>query len=150
MRGRMYTDPQKRYAFVVPDGWQLQQTQVPTISVQFVADRLRGNVNLVAEDAPNIALEQYVTATLTNIKKSFPDFVLDPKGVQPTHLGGNPAQQYEFSGVQQQTRIHVMQVVTINAHTAYILTFTVQVDDADAFAEQAKAILTTFAFREQP
>jgi len=146
--GRIYTDPQKHFSFTVPSGWQIQQTQVPGISVQLVSDRLRGNVNVVAEDAPNTTLDQYVRTTVANIKRSYPDFVLEPAGVQSTILGGKPAQKYEFSGMQQQTRIRVMQVVAMNGDTAYIMTFTVRIEDADVFAEQANAILTTFTFRE--
>lgn len=146
--GRIYTDPQKRFSLVVPDGWQLQQTQVPGVTVQFASDRLRGNVNVVTEDAPNVTLDQYVTTTIANIKHTYSDFVADPKGVQTATIGGKPAQRYEFSGTQQQARIRVTQIATINGQTAYIITFTVQTDDAEAFADQANAILKSFVFRE--
>lgn len=146
--GRVYTDPQKHFSFTVPSGWQIQQTQVPGITVQFVSDRLQGNVNIIAEDAPNTTLDQYVRTTIANIKRSYPDFVLAPTGVQATTLGGKPAQKYEFSGVQQQTRIRITQVAAISGDIAYIMTFTVRVEDADVFADQANAILMTFTFRE--
>lgn len=146
--GRVYTDPQKHFSFTVPGEWQIQQTQVPGITVQFVSDRLQANLNVVAEDAPNTTLDQYVKATIANIMRSYPDFALAPTGVQATTLGGKPAQKYEFSGMQQQTRIRIMQVAAINGDIAYIMTFTVRLEDADAFADQANAILKTFAFRE--
>lgn len=143
---RKYTDPERHFSFVIPDGWQRQQTQVADVVVQFVSDRLRGDVNIVTEDAPDVTLDQYVTGTLAAIKRTYPDLTLDTKGVQPILLGGKSAQRYDFSGMARQTPIHMTQLVVINNGMAYVITFTVAAQDAAAFTEAMDRISRTFDF----
>jgi hypothetical protein len=119
---------------------------VPGIAVQFVADRLRGDVNVVTEDAPGVTLDQYVTGTITGIRRNYPDLTFDAKGEQTVIVGGQAARQYGFSGDMDQTPIQLIQFVVINSGTAYVITFTVTSQDADAFAGQMNRIIQTFGF----
>jgi hypothetical protein len=144
--GRRYTDPDRGFSFIVPDGWQQQQTHVTGIAVQYVADGLRGDVNIVTEDAPGVTLELYVAATIANIKRTYPDMTFDTKGVQAVVVGGKAAQQYEFSGTVRQTPIQMVQIVVINSGTAYVITFTVATRDAAALADQMNRMIRSFDF----
>jgi hypothetical protein len=141
-----YIDPERRFSFFVPVGWQRQQTQVQGIAVAFVSDRLRGDVNIISEDAPDVILDQYVTATIASVRRNYPNLTLDTKSMQPVIVGGQAARRYEFAGDVDQTRIQLVQIVVINGGTAYVITFTVASQDADAFTAQMNRIIQTFAF----
>lgn len=147
--GRKYTDPEQRFSVVVPDGWQRQQTQVADIAVQFVSDRLRGDVNIVVEDAPNVTLDQYVAGTIANIKRTYPELKLTTNGVQVATLGGEAAQQYQFSGVAREAPIQLTQLVAVYGDMAYVITFTVASDDSAAFTDQMNRMIRTFAFLDR-
>jgi hypothetical protein len=141
-----YTDPEQRFSFNIPDDWQKQQTQVPGIAVQFVSDRLRGDINIVTEGAPNVTLDQYVTATIASVRKNYPDLAFDTKSMQPATVGGKAAQRYGFSGDARQTQIRLIQFVVINSDVAYVITFTAATQDGDVFMDQVNRIIQTFAF----
>jgi hypothetical protein len=141
-----YTDPEQRFSFNIPDDWQKQQTQVPGIAVQFVSDRLHGDVNIVTEGAPNVTLDQYVTATIASVRKNYPDLAFDTKSMQAATVGGKAAQRYGFSGDAQQRQIRLIQFVVINSDVAYVITFTAATQDGDTFMDQMNRIIQTFAF----
>ena len=131
---------------MVPEEWQKQQTQVPGIAVQFVSDRLRGDVNIVAEGAPDANLDQYVAATIAGIRQRYPNLTTDTKGVQPVTVGGQPARRYGFSGDTGSAHIQLVQIAVINSATAYVITFTVASQDGDAFMAQMNLVIQTFDF----
>ncbi len=144
--GRLFADPDQHFSFTIPAGWERQQTQTPDIIVQFASDRLRGNMNVGREKAVGVALDQYVQATMANIKQAYPEIEFGAGGAQPVTIGAKDARRYDFSGTIAQTQVRVTQIAAISDGFAYLITFTSAPAVSEVFAAQMTSIVQSFAF----
>lgn len=153
-QGTTFSDPQGRYTFTVPNGWQAepppQNTNVPpgtAIGGVFTAPApLNGNFNVVTVSIPTGAnLDQITTQSRASVAQSVPGYQEGPGGIQNLTLGGQPARRYDyFLTPQQGGKLHGAQVIALQNNTVYILTFTAAENDFDTFFQQGAPTLNSF------
>lgn len=157
-QGTTYTDPQGRYSFTVPSGWQQgsppPNTNLPAGTaigaVYTAAPPLNGNFNIVTVAVPadaGVNLDQIVTQSRAGVAQSVPGYQEGPGGIQNLTVGGQPARRYDyFLTPQGAGRLHGAQVISLQANTVYINTFTAAENDFDAFFQQGMTGLNSFKF----
>lgn len=155
-QGTTYSDPQGRYTFTVPSGWQTasppQGANLPpgtAISGVFTAPApLNGNLNVVTVSVPaGASLDQIVAQSRANVAQSVPGYQEGPGGIQNLTLGGQPARRYDYLLTPQQGgKLHGAQVIALQANTVYVLTFTAAENDFDTFFRQGAPVLSSFTF----
>ncbi|MGI8857791.1 MAG: DcrB-related protein [Thermomicrobiales bacterium] len=155
-QGTTYTDPQGRYRFTVPSGWQAdpppQTASLPpgtAVGGVFSAPApLNGNFNVVTVTVPAGAnLDQIVTQSRDNVAKSLPGYQEGPGGIQNLTLGGQPARRYDYfltpSGA---SKLHGAQVIAQQGNAVFVLTYTAADTDFDTFFQQGAPILSSFTY----
>lgn len=155
-QGTTYTDPQGRYTFTVPGGWQPatapQSANLPpgtAVGGVFTAPApLNGNFNVVTVTVPAGAnLDQIVAQSRANVAQSVPGYQEGPGGIQSLTLGGQPARRYDYLLTPQQGgKLHGAQVIGLQANTVFVLTFTAAENDFDTFFRQGAPALSSFTF----
>jgi hypothetical protein len=149
-----FTDPQGRFSFTVPDGYQ-QQSVTPTTSTSapssliaaFFSPKYNGanvNVGAVSGAPSGISLDQLADQVLKSVSDTFKDFQRGPKGIESTTLGGQPARRYEYFATVSGARFHGVQYLTIAKGSAIFLTFTASDNDFNAFINESKGIVDSF------
>jgi hypothetical protein len=143
----IFTDPQDRVSFVIPAGWHTEQPQAAGVLAQLIADVPRGNVNISTESVRGgTMLDEYVAATLQQIRQHYPDLQMTPAGLQPAMLGNQSARRYDFISNQQGVRVSITQIIALNGTAAYVLTLTSAEQDAPALIGEAKVLIDTLSF----
>ena len=155
-QGTTYTDPQGRYSFTAPSGWQPGSappgTNLPAgtaISGIFAAPApLNGNVNIVTVVVPAGAnLDQIVTQSRAGVAQSIPGYQEAPGGIQNLTLGGQPARRYDyFLTPPGSGKLHGAQIITLQGNAVFVLTFTAAENDFNTFMQQGATILSSFKF----
>jgi hypothetical protein len=145
--GILYVDPHGEFSFIRPVDWRTLPPQATGVAAQFVAENLRGNLNVVTQPVPaTMTVDLFATAAVAEIERMYPAYRLDARGIEPAIVGGEPARQYVFQGVQDGTPIVFTQLVALKEGVAYVVTLTAPMDDSSAFAAQARVVIETFAF----
>lgn len=125
----------------------MEQPHAADVLVQLVSDAPRGNVNISAESVHGgTMLNDYVAATLQQIRQQYPALQVTSAGVRPATLGNQSAQRYDLVGSQQGTRVGITQIIALNGTTAYVLTLTSAEKDTPALTGEAKVMLDTLSF----
>lgn len=155
-QGTTYTDPQGRYSFTVPAGWQPttppQTGNLPpgtAISGVFnAAPPLNGNINIVTVALPSsVPLDQVATQSRDNVAKSVPGYQEIAGGIQSTTLGGQPARRYDYALTPPNSpKLHGAQVLAVQGNTVFVLTFTAADADFATFFQQGSGILSSFKY----
>ena len=130
-----------------PSGWK--QVSYPGVVVAFAApvatEGFATNVNMTVESLPaGITLKQYVTAGQATLKRVITDF--KPINTRSTTLGGQPAQEQNFSGKQGQFTLYISQTITIKSGRAYVLTGTTVLDRKSTLTTPMGAFVKSFKF----
>ena len=151
-----YTDPQGRFSFTIPDGWQQgsppQGTNLPPGTmlggVFNAAAPLNANFNIVTVSVPSgVDIGQIAIQSRAGVAQSIPGYQEGPGGIQSLTVAGQPARRYDyFFTVAQASRLRGAQVITMQANTVYVLTFTAAENDFNTFFQQAGTALNSFAF----
>ncbi len=155
-QGATFTDPQGRYSFTVPSGWQQgsppPNTNLPpgtTIGGVFTAaPPLNGNLNIVTVAVPaGVNLDDIVTQSRAGVAQSVPGYQEGPGGIQNLTVGGQAARRYDyFLTPAGSGRLHGAQVITLQANAVYITTFTAAENDFATFFQQGTTALNSFKF----
>lgn len=156
-QGTTYTDPNGRYSFTVPSGWQPgpppQTGSLPpgtAIGGVFAAPApLNGNFNVVTVTVPTgVSLDDVVTQSRDNVAKSLPGYQEGPGGIQNLTLGGQPARRYDYflTPPQGGGRLHGAQVIALQGNAVFVLTFTAAENDFNTVFQQGAPILNAFTF----
>jgi hypothetical protein len=155
-QGTTYTDPQGRYSFTVPSGWQAgsppQGTSLPqgtTIGGVFAAaPPLNGNLNVVTVTVPAGAnLDQIVTQSRAGVAQTIPGYQEAPGGIQNLTVGGQSARRYDYLLTPPGSgRLHGAQVIALQGNAVFVLTFTAAENDFNTFMQQAATLLSSFKF----
>ncbi len=148
-----YTDPQGRYSFTAPDGWQAGSLPPGSNIPQDVAPGgiftapapLNGNFNVVAATVPSgISLDTVATQSRAGVAQSVPGYQEIPGGIQRAAIGGQAGARYDYFLTVQGTKLHGAQILALQGTTAYILTFTAAENDFNAVIGQGATILSSF------
>lgn len=156
-QGATYTDPQGRFTFTVPSGWQ-QGNPPPSanlppgtvVGAVFSAPApLNGNFNLVTVAIPaGTNLDQVATQSRAGVAQSLPGYEEAPGGIQNLTVAGQPARRYDyFLTPPQSGRLHGAQIITEQANTLYVLTFTAAENDFNTFFQQAGTVLNSLTLK---
>jgi hypothetical protein len=142
-----YSDPQGRFSFTVPKGWQNSLHSGGAISendVEYqapVANPVGGAPNFSIRTVPSRA-----AATSEDLLNEFlpmkgPDSQAIP-GPQPTTLGGKSAVMAQYTAGSTRNEV----IVVLSGDTYYVLTFMAGQADFAALLQQGAVILSSFAF----
>ncbi len=160
-----FTDPEGRFSFTPPDNYEPLTAQEirqavragsaalgiagssdalvvalsnPTTmaNVNVAAISLRGAVTNVGEGA------EQLTRVLGNVE----GVTLDSAGIETLTIGGEDARTYGYTLSLGGVEARGQQFLVIRGDVAYFITFTALTDDFDAFFEETRIILETFAF----
>jgi len=156
-QGATYADPQGRFTFTVPTGWQQGSlppgTNLPAgtaVGAVFTAAApLNGNFNVVTVAVPaGVSLDQVVTQSRAGVAQSLPGYQEGPGGIQNLTVGGQPARRYDYLlSPPQAGTLHGAQVITMQANTIYVITFTAAENDFATFFQQGSAALNSFTLK---
>ncbi|MDQ2786462.1 MAG: DUF1795 domain-containing protein, partial [Chloroflexota bacterium] len=156
-QGTTYADPQGRFTFTVPAGWQQgslpQGTTLPAgtaIGAVFTAAApLNGNFNVVTVAVPaGTNLDQVVTQSRAGVAQSLPGYQEGPGGIQNLTVGGQPARRYDYSlSPPQAGTLHGTQIITQQANTIYVITFTAAENDFNTFFQQGATALNSLTLK---
>lgn len=151
-----YTDPQGRFSFTIPDSWQQgsppQGTTLPPGTmlggVFNASPPLNANFNVVTVSVPSgVDIGQIAMQSRAGLAPSIPGYQEGPGGIQNLTVAGQPARRYDyFFTIEQAGRLHGAQVLTMQANTVYVLTFTAAENDFNTFFQQGGTALNSFAF----
>lgn len=155
-----YTDPQGRYSFTIPEGWQPgtvpPNTNIPPAlapgGIFNAPAPLIGNVNTVTSPVPpGSALDQIVTQVRATLAQTLPGFQQGAPNPLNATLGGQPALKYDYFVAQPGSpRLHGQQTVTLQNNAFYIVTITAAENDYDTVTKQAQVVLDSFKFGAAP
>lgn len=156
-QGATFADPQGRFTFTVPTGWQQgsvpPNTNLPAgtaISAVFAAAApLNGNFNVVTVAVPTgVSLDQVVTQSRAGVAQSLPGYQEGPGGIQNLTVGGQPARRYDYLlSPPQAGTLHGAQIITMLANTVYVITFTAAENDFAPFFQQGATALNSFTLK---
>lgn len=151
-----YTDPQGHFSFTIPDSWQQgsppQGTTLPPGTmlggVFNASPPLNANFNVVTVSVPSgVDIGQIAMQSRAGLAQSIPGYQEGPGGIQNLTVAGQPARRYDyFFTIEQAGRLHGAQVLTMQANTVYVLTFTAAENDFNTFFQQGGTALNSFAF----
>jgi len=146
-----YTDPQGRFSFTVPDGYQRSSAFGPNIPV-FVSPTLEGaNLNIVVSTVPTgttlvplIPTPAQVEAVLSAITQGPVTFDYLPGGFAAATVAGHPAIQDDYFLITNGLRIRGHQYAILDGTTEYAISFTAGEEDFDAFQKESRIVLDSF------
>jgi len=155
-QGATYTDPQGRYSFTIPSGWQ-QGSPPPNANLPpgttlggifTAAPPLNGNINIVTVPvAAGANLDDIATQSRVGVSQSVPGYQELPGGIQNLTVGGQAARRYDYLLTPSGSgRLHGTQIIALQANTVYIVTFTAAENDFNTFFQQGATLLTSFKF----
>jgi len=144
----VYTDPQGRFSFTVPDGYhQIPNPPQSAIIVAFAPPIISGGISLTIQGMePGATLDQKTEVTQKAASK-LPD--AKPLTILPvaTRGAGEPARQFEFLDTENGgRRYHSLAVTTVHGTDFYTLSIQLEEKDFAANVEQAKVFINTFTF----
>ncbi|MGI8689895.1 MAG: DcrB-related protein [Thermomicrobiales bacterium] len=156
-QGTTYADPQGRFTFTVPSGWQQgslpPNTNLPAgtaVGAVFsAAAPLNGNFNIVTVAVPaGVSLDQVVTQSRAGVAQSLPGYQEVAGGIQNLTVGGQPARRYDYLlSPPQAGTLHGAQVITMQANTVYVITFTAAENDFNTFFQQGATALNSLTLK---
>ncbi|MDQ6832807.1 MAG: DUF1795 domain-containing protein [Chloroflexota bacterium] len=156
-QGATYADPQGRFTFTAPTGWQPgnlpPSANLPAgtaVGAVFTAAApLNGNFNVVTVAVPTgVNLDQVVTQSRAGVAQSLPGYQEGPGGIQNLTVGGQPARRYDYSlSPPQAGTLHGAQIITMQANTIYVITFTAAENDFATFFQQGATALNSFTLK---
>ena len=156
-QGTIFADPQGRFTFTVPSGWQQQSlppnTNLPAgtaVGAVFsAAVPLNGNFNVVTVAVPaGVSLDQVATQSRAGVAQSLPGYQEVAGGIQNLTVGGQPARRYDYLlSPPQAGTLHGAQVITMQANTVYVITFTAAENDFNTFFQQGATALNSLTLK---
>ncbi len=157
-----YADPQGRFSFTVPDGWQqapppsgLNLPQGTSFAVGYMVPALKTNnfptnVSIVTITLPAAApLADVASGALSQLAQT-PGYQAVGSGLTNLTLGGKPAAMFQYTLTDQGKTAHLEQIVTLNGTTAYLITLAADPADFAALAQQAGPMLSSWAWGSAP
>jgi hypothetical protein len=143
----VYTDPQGRFSFTVPDGYHQIPNATPAIVVEFAPPIVSGAISMTIQGMePDATLEQKTEVTQKAAGK-FPDYTPLTALPVPTTVAGQMARQFEFLDTENGgRRYHSFAVTTVRGTDFYTLSIEIEEKDFATNVEQAKVFINTFAF----
>ena len=135
-----------------PAGWKVDTTGRGGAVVSFHTlpadslDRFSENVNLMVQRVDDLPMSDYVRITEEQVVGKLTDGrLLYSEG---SRMPGGDVHRFEYEGTVGDFRLHFLQTVRFQDGWAYLLTFTAEQAVYDAYLEEGRGILDSFAWRE--
>lgn len=140
-----FTDPQNRFAFLVPDGWEPDTTAAnPGLIVQYVTSNPDGAFNVVATALPDgTTIDAIPQLVIVRLSQRFSDF-------QQTNLGaatvaGEQGSEVDYTATSSAgTLLAVAQIMVQHNGTLYFLTLAARPEDISAVQTAGIPILLSW------
>lgn len=144
--GNMYTDPQGRYSFTIPQGWRIQQPSDTTIDIQAAPPSSLQGILQIASDSivTGTSLDDYVNSTMSDLKSGLPNYQTVPNSVQNLTIGGLDARRFDFTGSQSGTNLKGAVFIVRKGQNAYVLLVAAIARDFDTVLAQARITVDSF------
>jgi serine/threonine-protein kinase len=141
-----YQDPAKAMQIKHPTTWTTQENVMGSTAVflsprENAQDFFQENINIISFDLA-MTLDQYTAYAENQIKQSITDARIIESS--PTTLAGLPAHKLVFTGRQGQNNLKWMQVWTIKNNKVYLLTYTAEEGNYNAYLPTAQEIMASF------
>jgi hypothetical protein len=147
--GGRYTDDEAAFSLEYPDGWIVEEvTDQPAVLValfqrQSASDGFAENVNVLLEELPaGVTLDEYTSANRTNLERAFTNFQVLEEEQQS--IGEAPAFWIRYDADQQGRRLSFLQAWLVDGERGFVLSYTGQGEEFDAFRPDAEAIFRSF------
>ena len=132
-----------------PESYELKEDLMGTVVVFFTeqknsSDLFQENLNVMVQDlsAQPMTLAEYTDLSREQIKLIVTDSkILSSKKIT---LAGNPAYEFVYTGKQGQIDLKWKQKYTIIGDTAYLLTYTSEIDEFDNYLDAFNQIFASF------
>ena len=136
-----------------PAEWDVAQRASAPGTITFVAplqdegDTFRENVTVVVQRVPagTTTLDEFTETALAQGQEYIPQFTVQES--MPTTLGGNPAQQVVYTGVQGDRDLRWLQLWTLAGDQVYILTYTAEEFEFNAFRSVVQQMIRSMEIR---
>lgn len=141
------------YALQYPGDWELNQSGAMGTQLVVLAplasdeDQFRENVNMVTEQLPSsdITLDQYSELSLGQLERGINDFQM----LENERVDGSPYPYHRmvFTGSQGIYELKFEQHYRVVADKAYVLTFTGEIAQFDAYADLGHQVMGSFVIK---
>ncbi len=126
-------------------GWE--QTPFPGVAVAFLSppdgpqDAFRENVNLVTKPVPGTTADEYDAASLSVLQKLLSDLKVVKSGTMT--INGQAAHTRDMTYTQGQYALKIRQAFFIKNDTAYVLTYTADINTFNTYEPDGMKIVST-------
>ncbi|MGI8574149.1 MAG: hypothetical protein ACR2MA_02150 [Egibacteraceae bacterium] len=148
VQGGDYASQEHDYGLTFPDGWQVRAEEfgldVIGMRPAVPETRFRSNVNVVVERVPDMTLVRW-----TRLAAAQTETVIDgyrSVATSRSRLGGQPAWEHRFTGVQDGTPVTFLQVSTLRGGRAYVMTAVSASGEFRSSLDEFRRIIDSFAF----
>jgi predicted small lipoprotein YifL len=148
-----YESEANGYSIRYPEDWQVSEspsrpgTTTFTAPLQGESDTFRENVTVVVQSVPagTTSLDEFTEMALAQGQDYIPQFTV--RELMPTTLGGNPAQQVVYTGVQGTRDLRWLQLWTLAGDQVYILTYTAEEFEFNRFRSAVQQMIRSMEIR---
>jgi hypothetical protein len=148
-----YESEAHAYSINYPEEWQVSERPSTPGTTTFTAplrgegDTFRENVTVVVQSLPagTATLDEYTAMALAQGEDFIPRFAVQES--LPTTLGGNPAQQVVYTGIQGERALRWLQLWTLAGDRVYILTYTAEELEFNAFRSVVQQMIRSMEIR---
>lgn len=148
-----YESEANGFSISYPDEWEVSERASMPGTTTFITplqgrdDTFRENVTIVVQGAPADAmtLDEFTELALAQGRELIPRFTVWE--LRATTLGGNPAQQVVYTGLQGERALRWLQLWTLVGDQAYIVTYTAEEEEFTAFRSVVQQMIRSMEIR---
>ncbi|MGI8855604.1 MAG: PsbP-related protein [Thermomicrobiales bacterium] len=140
-----FSDPQNRFSFQIPDGWQQDLTASnPALVVQYLTTNPDGAFNVTATPLPDgITIDLVPQLVIARLQKDFSDFQQTSLGA--ASVAGEQGAELDYTATSSAgTVVATAQILVAHNGTLYLLTLASQPQDIGAIQTAGIPILLSW------
>jgi len=148
-----YESEANAFSINYPEEWEVSERESMPGTTVFVAplqgedDTFRENVTVVVQSLPagTSTLDEFTELALSQGQEYIPQFTV--RESRPTTLGGSPAQEVVYTGLQGERELRWLQLWTLAGDQVYILTYTAEELGFTAFRSVVQQMIRSMEIR---
>ncbi len=145
----IYENPSYGIKIKYPQNWEIQNINNPITGEvvaflsppQIKANKLQEKLTISVEDFPG-TLDEFSNSSINDIKNHMAKAKI--VNTSSTTLAQKPAEQLVFTGKDGQNSLKNLQVFTLKADKAYVITYTAQINNYEDFIKTANNMIKSF------
>lgn len=137
-----FTDPQSRFSFPIPDGWQQDTTAAnPGLVVQYITSNTDGAFNVAATPLPDgTTIDAVPPLVVARLQSTFADF--QQTNIGPATVAGVQGTELDYTATSSAgTLVATAQILVQHQGTLYFLTLAARPEDIGAIQTAGIPIL---------